>query len=98
MDFVRDKIATKRTMDKDEIAIFSKLELMDPIRSLESYHLEHDSQVKFEIGEWQTGSSASRLVADGPVGGATDGQQITAPLPPLLKRVNDDHDNVRAKL
>ena len=49
VDFVRDKIATKTTLHKDEIAIFSKLELMDPIRSLESYHLEHDSRVEFEI-------------------------------------------------
>ena len=49
VDFVRDKIATKTTLDKDIIEIFSKLELLDPIRSLESYRLEHDSELKFEI-------------------------------------------------
>ena len=70
VDFVRDKIATKTTMHKDEIAIFFELTLMDPNRSLESYNLKHDSRVKFEIKA----------------------------LPPLLKRVNDDHDYVRAKL
>ena len=49
VDFVRDKIATKTTLDKDIIEIFSKLELLDPTRSLESYRLEHDSELKFEI-------------------------------------------------
>ena len=50
IDFIIDRVADKTTAPKDRVNLFLNNTLLNPQRSIVSYHIAHDATVRMEIG------------------------------------------------